>query len=686
MPTPTDDTQIAYLDLPVQTRSADVRPGSWDEATRTVEVIASTGAMVRRYGWMSEYDEEIPVTEQVFDLGRFLTVGPVLDNHNAYGSALNAIGRVEAAKIEDRKLIATLKFDSDPTGDAIFQKIGRGILRAVSLGYDAEYERVRAKDREDGGDVDLYRATRVTPYEVSVVMMPADAGAVVRNQQPGANTRRYLVRDTTPAAPVAAPPKETPAEPVQERAMPTPENNGGAAALTSEQAEQIKREAVAAYTKRLAATQTLLRSVSLDTDDAPEMVARHADDGELNAEILRRIAARDAAQKPVNGAVRTPEIEVVHDGADKERRAIEFGIMHRMRPELAEKTYGGKLDDLAADFRGMRLVDIAKRCLESRGIRTRGMSASQVAEIALMTRGGIMSTSDFPSLLANSGNKLLMEPYQIAVSPWREWSTRRDRPDFKEFSLVRRSSAPELKKILEGGEIKFGKYSEKKEVGQLQTAGVILTFTRQMLVNDDLDAFRDQAAALGEAARDYEDDQAMDLILGGVSAVGATMNDGNPLFHADHANISDDTGGPDLTAVERAGEYLADQTAFDSTTNTRKLNWRITHLFGALKEANALDKIVNTTILPVTAGSGRSSLFTGIPCLHDQRVKAKAPGCWYAISAGHGGMMYGGLEGDPSPRLSMESMFGRDGISWELIHDSYSALADHRWIVKVPAG
>ena len=82
------DASPSYLESPVQTRAADVRPGSWDEAARTVEVIASTGAMVRRYGFMSEYDEEIPVTEQVFDLvaGELQFGGPGLVEEAADGS------------------------------------------------------------------------------------------------------------------------------------------------------------------------------------------------------------------------------------------------------------------------------------------------------------------------------------------------------------------------------------------------------------------------------------------------------------------------------------------------------------------------------------------------------------------------------------------------------------------------
>jgi hypothetical protein len=164
-------------------RELDVRPGSLDREKGTVEVIASTGARVRRMGFSSDYDEELTMNEAAVDLTRLRSVGPVLDNHSAYGSVLNTLGIVEDARVEDRKLVARLRFDlADQRASEVFGKIERGILRAVSLGYDATYERIRAKDRDDGiNDVDLFRSTRLEPYEVSVVSMPADAAATFRS-------------------------------------------------------------------------------------------------------------------------------------------------------------------------------------------------------------------------------------------------------------------------------------------------------------------------------------------------------------------------------------------------------------------------------------------------------------------------------------------------------------------------
>lgn len=697
------DASPSYLELPVQTRAADVRPGSWDEAARTVEVIASTGAMVRRYGFMSEYDEEIPVTEQVFDLARFLTVGPVLDNHNSYGSALNAIGRVAAAQIENRQLLATLQFDTDPASDAIFQKIGRGILRAVSLGYDAEYERVRAKDREDGGTVDLYRATRVTPYEVSVVMMPADAGAVVRGQQTGA-TRRYAVRDATPPA-SAEPPQETPAQP-EERAMPTPENAGGAAALpTAEQTREIKREAVAAYTKRLAATQTLLRNVGLNADDAPSMIERHETDADLNADILRLLAARDAAAQPTRSAVR---VDSGTDQADKVFEAIsaalEFRAFQCADPFKVE-TYAANArrrglephvpkaptDETVRRFARGRLLDIADTFLQSRGIRTGGMSIGQIAETALAYRsnGAMMTTADFPGLLANTANKLLSVGYSEVTSPWREigLARRQDRPDFKTFTMYRRSGAPGLAKINEHGEIKRSGWGDGSSLtGQLSTAGVEVAFTRQMLINDDLGAFAQQNLGLGESAVRWEDDAVVtDLLYG-----NATLSDSVAFFDATRGNLSADVGAPDLASIVVAGRMFAAMTetikspSTNNGTTTRKIGHRLVGFLAALTEKLTIDQILEPRT-PDAASNKLPAQLQGLRTWQEDRlqVEAAAPDVHFAIS-NRPALVYGGLEGDPSPRLSMQVATGTDGVIWQLVHDWYVAVEDPKAVIRIP--
>lgn len=674
-----------FLDLPVQTRAADVRPGSFDAEKRTVEVVASTGAMVKRYGWMGEYDEQLVISEQAVDLRRFTQVGAVLDNHNAYGSSKSVLGVPQRAWIENGQLLAELRFDTDPASDEVFQKIGRGILRAVSIGYDAEYERIRAKDREDGGERDLYRSTRLEPYEVSVVMMPADVGAVVRSAPEGA-TRRYAVRSreemtmSTQAAPQS----------------PTPEERA-----------KIEKGAQARAFERAAATRTLLRNLALDDTKAEALVQAHDDENALRSAVLAMAEERQKNQN-IGGAGAAVRVEVGRSAADKQTEAMALALMHRTLRSADQKKVRalneklkdeGRKDEITPDlgdddmprrFMRARLIDLAATFLESRGINTTRMSPNDIALGALHFRGaggGLATTSDFSAILAAGANKMLAIGYQEVTSPWREFARRVDRPDFKQFSIFRRSGAPNLEVVNEHGEVKRASFNVGTPLtGQLATAGIEVGFTRQMLVNDDLDAFSQQSLGLGESAVRFEDDAIVTDILYG----NPTLADGTTFFHTDRGNVSADTGAPDLNAllaVMRLFELMTEtikKAGNNAGTTTRKLMFKLRGFLGASTEIAAIDQILQPRF-PDAAANALPRALTGASTWQDSRlaVEANPPDVWFGIST-RNAFVYGGLQGDPSPRLSSMAAASTDGTIWQLIHDWYGAVEDPKAIIRVP--
>jgi len=737
------DNGVTVVEDEVHTRAADIRPGSADRAAGTIEVIASTGARVRRMGWSSDYEEELVVNEKVFDLKRFVTVGPVLDQHNHFASVRSILGIVEAAWFEDRKLIARLKFDmADPEAEAVFSKMERGFVRAVSLGYDAEYERIRAKDREDGGTVDLMRSTRVEPYEISAVLMPADAGAIVRSAP---ERRRYTIRDAVRSDGIAQPdpvevrtgelavlaPAPAEAVPASVETAPAPQSpeaevaagsqrtagaepqttSGGepaeeirmsdkTAPVAPEEIQKLQRETVTTTLRRVSETRVTLRSLSLDEADAETLVQTYESDTELRSALLERLAKRAAEAKPVAPAIPVPGISAGEDQADKVLRAMEVAIQYRAVQDAdpikvrafeakTGKQFAPKLDDTTAKLARSRLIDLASIYLEQRGVRTQSLSHGQIAELALTMRsgGGMHTTGDFPNILANTANKLLAIGYAESQSPWRNFARRRDRPDFKEFKIVRRSGAPRLTPVNEAGEIKRGKYIEGGTfTGQLGTAGVTVGFTRQMLVNDDLDAFSQQSLGLGDSAVAYEDD----LLLSILTDTG-NLNDGYPLFDASRGNISADAGAPDLNAIIAAAKCFASMTETvgksdtNAGTTTRKNAFTLVGFWGAITEMLQIDQVIGVQRYPDGPSNAVPRTLQGLPTYRDDRlqIEATSPDHCYAVS-NRPVFAYGGLEGDPNPRLSMNYEASVDGAVWQLIHDVYVAVEDPQAIVRIP--
>ena len=93
--------------------------------------------------------------------------------------------------------------------------------------------------------------------------------------------------------------------------------------------------------------------------------------------------------------------------------------------------------------------------------------------------------------------------------------------------------APDLEKVLEAGEFKYGTIGEGKEVYALATYGRIVAITRQTLINDDLDAFTRLPAAFGASAADLE----IRHRLRDPDRRTRRWRTAPPLFHADHGNL-----------------------------------------------------------------------------------------------------------------------------------------------------
>ena len=176
---PADDPRA----LPMQTREMPV--ASIDTEARTVEVTFTTGATVRRRrytGWDTSvpFDESLDVSERAINLTRLNAGAPALDSHSAY-STFSQVGVIERAWIVKGEGRALIRFPSkgiDSGADRMFSLVAEKIIRNVSVGYSIDEVRVVAPDK--AGEVEKRIVTRWTPFEVSFVTIPADAGAQVR--------------------------------------------------------------------------------------------------------------------------------------------------------------------------------------------------------------------------------------------------------------------------------------------------------------------------------------------------------------------------------------------------------------------------------------------------------------------------------------------------------------------------
>lgn len=528
-------------DLPVQVRAANLVPSTYNEADNTVEVVWTTGAAVRRYDYWNErpYDEALEVSADAVDMVRF-EAGTVqaLDGHRTYGGVGAILGIAERGWLDGGEGRALIRLSQRPELAGIVSDIRAGIIRAISFGYSVQrYEITRAQDRTDGINVDLYRAVRWTPQEISFVTVPADPDAGTRSSP------------TSQASSGAAPQGGMPCEFFQR-----------AAAQSTTQEQQRMPQATqageggqtAAATPGAAPSGAAQSHQNRQADGAPQPAPVGAFDGqraadivalcqrhnlpELQADLLRNQSTMDQARAAVlaamdqrsqnNAGGPTTSIQTVGDEHETRMRGIENALMHRLNP-------GAQLDDNGRQYRSLSLVEMARSVAEGLGQNTRGMSRAEIVHVALRVRSGMLGTGDFPALLGGVGQRVLRSAYEQAPSTYQLWARRAaNLPDFRIRQAIGVGGDVELKKLNEHGEYTYGSLSEDTTGYRAFTFGRSLAITRQMIVNDDLDSLTRTGARFADAARRLENRLVYEQILN-----NPVMPDGSALFHAKHGNL-----------------------------------------------------------------------------------------------------------------------------------------------------
>lgn len=172
--------------LPLQMRSETIPTGAIDAEARTVTLVFTTGATVRRRryeGWdaVIPFDETLVVSRAAIDLTRMNAGAPVLDSHSTY-TTFSQVGVVERAWIEGAEGKATVRFPAagiDERADRMFGLVADRIIKNVSVGYSVD--KIRVVEPEKKGQVEQRIVERWTPYEISFVTVGADLGAQVRS-------------------------------------------------------------------------------------------------------------------------------------------------------------------------------------------------------------------------------------------------------------------------------------------------------------------------------------------------------------------------------------------------------------------------------------------------------------------------------------------------------------------------
>lgn len=604
---------------------ADIGDASVNEESRTVDLTWTTGSKGLRHSWGGSYYEELSLDPAHVDLSR-LNDGshPLLAAHDSR-SLDSVIGVVEKAWLEGNKAGATVRFARDEVSDRVFQKVKDKILRNVSVGYSVmEYTDVS----QDGDEIPTYRATRWQPAELSIVPIGFDKDAKVRKETLTENEVEIIARSNI---------KETAMSEKNDQ----PQLNK----------EAIMKEAVEAERTRSTEIRKAVREASLQDSLAEDMITRglSVEEAKKNVDAFRKALEASKPAEEIKGAA---QIQVGTEDSEKKRDAIIEAVLHRVDPTNFKVSQGNHFGDYSL-----------LRSMESLIPRTPGQR-----DVNFAVR--VMSSSDLPYILSNVASKSAQKKYEAQPRTWSQWASKGTLPNYKTHDIVKSGDFSSLLEVKEGGEIKRGSFGEKREQVALKDYAIIMPFTRQMMINDDLSELSKLIAQAGSSAARRENQ----LVYEQLSS-NPTMGDSIALFHASHANL----GTAAAISVASIGEAIKLMRMQTSVDGLEKLNLRPKYLITSPEnESVALQYLAD--IQPnlsssVNPYSGSMQLI----------IDAELSGNDYFFAADSNQIetvKLFNLAGQEGPRVESRIDFNTESVEVKCFHTVAAKAIDYRGLVK----
>lgn len=325
----------------------------------------------------------------------------------------------------------------------------------------------------------------------------------------------------------------------------------------------------------------------------------------------------------------------------------------------------GEISDAARGYMDHTITELAAEVIGHRGgVRSLGQREDVLRRA--------FSTSDFPAIFENALNRVLQSRYTAAAPTYRAIAQQRTFRDFRPHKVVRAGDFPQLQRVGQGGEIKFGSFGDQKEEISVLAYAVQFALTREMLINDDLGAI-DQAVGSYGTTVAYFEEITFYAMKNVASGLGPTLlTDGKTVFHADHGNLAGAGTAITVASLGAGRAAMRKQTSLDGKT---KLNIapRIL-LVGPDKETEA--EILTASIAPQQASnvnpfSGKFSVVASAEI---------AGNGWelYAEPSALPVFQWGYLEGYTAPRIRMDSPFGVQGVGVSVEHDFGCGAVDFR--------
>lgn len=281
-------------------------PETFDAENRSVDLVISTGASVRRRNFFTgeEFDEELVISRDAVRMDRLDRGAPLLDSHFNFslGGVLGAVVP-GSAHIEDGALVARVQFSQREDVAAIIQDVADGIIRNASVGY-----LIHKFEVDETTSPPTHRATDWEPYEVSLVPIGADPNAGVRaahRAQPANHEEEVMTTARNEAG----------GKPAQTETVNTDETRAAPETPTAEERsapnlDEVREHARAEERERIASIREVARKLGI----SDEFSERHVTDG-TSLDRFRGLAIDERARLAENEGPDRGDGHIIPDGA-----------------------------------------------------------------------------------------------------------------------------------------------------------------------------------------------------------------------------------------------------------------------------------------------------------------------------------------------------------------------------------
>ena len=608
-----DKPETLYREISIDTSSI-------VQDSRTVELSFSSEVPYRRMDWDGKaYDEVLSHSPEAVDLSRLEGLGTMLFNHNRD----EPIGGIERVWIEDGRGKATVRFDDDAESERIYQKVLKGSLKGVSVGY-----RVHEWSQAPG-EIPVDTAVKWEPLEISIVSVPADAsvgvGRSIATEEideggiEEMNEEKTLVVEETPKIDV----------------------------------EAARADAVKADRARVSEIRALEKTFDMD-------LGKHIDEGTAVEEVRRLVL--DEMAKAQEGSRVESYAHVETEMTDKFRDAARDALLLRAGVSVDKPAAG------ADELGGFTLRELMFESLRARNLPTRG-GFNEAYRVA-------MSTSDFPHVLGAVANKSVLDGWNNEPETWSAWVATGTVSNFHVHEAARIGESDDLDVVRENDEYNYGETSEQFEQYQVLTYGKLFAVSRQAIINDDLDQITEVPAKMGAAASR----KVSDVVYAAIT-LNPDMGDGKSLFHADHGNYiasgGSGNGAPSLSTIGAA--ILAMKTQKDVNDKAR-LNIMPKFLLAPVALEMETEQFFLTSLIGGAANQNNlanpyAGRFTRI---YEPRLDDALSTGWYMAADKGKTVKAFFLDGNRTPYLERQPGWNVDGVEFKVRIDVGAKAMDYR--------